>query len=160
SPDSRPSRTRFSSADRCASTAADCPVTAKRRFASAGSVCTSTPITCTDPASARLKVVRMLMHVVFPAPLAPSSANTSPLLTWRSHPSRTVLDPNALDTPVKATAGGSARSPGCELGVRPSDVIPSVVMEVPLSRVLCRRTNLCMGETVYETNTQYMTYTI
>ncbi len=44
-------------------------------------------------------VVRMRTVVVFPAPLGPSSANTSPGRTCRSRPARTGVSPNALVRP-------------------------------------------------------------
>src|SRR5699024_755818 len=56
------------------------------------------------PAPGRSRVVRSLMQVVFPAPLAPGGANTSLLSTGRSRPSVAVVAANAVLAHVNAGA--------------------------------------------------------
>ena len=54
---------------------------------------TALPLTAIDPASGRITPVRSLTSVLLPAPLAPSSACTSPGSTTR------VAEPNATTAP-------------------------------------------------------------
>jgi hypothetical protein len=63
------------------STAANCPVRLICSRTSAGCAATSNPATLAVPPSASINVVKMLIVVVLPEPLAPSSANTMPFPT-------------------------------------------------------------------------------
>ena len=57
------------------------------RRARAGSTATSTPEMRTVPEVARARVVQMLIVLVLPAPLGPSSPKSSPFSTEREMPS-------------------------------------------------------------------------
>src|SRR3954462_5034727 len=67
----------------------------------------SSPRTATSPPSRRRMPSRISTVVVFPAPLGPSSAKTSPRRTSRSRPSTTVRCPYRLTSPRTRTAGSS-----------------------------------------------------
>jgi hypothetical protein len=73
-----------------------------------GSRATSWPAICTWPPSAPIRVDRMWMVVVLPAPLGPSRAKIVPSGTSRSMPSSTTCLPKDLRSPVAAIA---ARDP-------------------------------------------------
>ncbi len=97
---------RFSAPVSRPSTAANWPVTPMRPRTSSASRTTSYPPTDALPSSGRRSVLRMWTTVVLPAPFGPSSANTVPVGTSRSMPSRTTWSPNALRNPSAVMAGG------------------------------------------------------
>ena len=57
------------------------------------SVTTLRPSRRASPLSGRVRQDSILMVVVFPAPLTPSRANSSPCRTVRSRPSTAVMGP-------------------------------------------------------------------
>ena len=61
-----------------------------------GSFRASHPATSTVPESGRLSVAKILISVVLPAPLGPSTPSTDPLGTVRSTPLRARVLPNVL----------------------------------------------------------------
>ena len=81
------------------SMAANCPVTPMEARTCSACVTTSNPATRTLPGVRGSKVVRMLIVVVLPAPLAPSSAKTMPAGISRSTPRRTWLSLNDFCRP-------------------------------------------------------------
>src|SRR4029450_7185865 len=103
-PRSLPSMNRFSWPDSSSSTAAYCPVRPIRLRTLAGSRTTSYPPTVARPASGRMRVDRMRMAVVFPAPLGPSSPNTVPSRATMSMPSSARTFPNVLTRPSASIA--------------------------------------------------------
>jgi hypothetical protein len=76
-----PISTRFSRPVSTWSTAADCPVTLICSRTLEGCFATFNPATLAVPPSALINVVRMLIVVVLPEPLAPSRAKTVPRAT-------------------------------------------------------------------------------
>src|ERR1700682_1153947 len=77
---------RFSRPVRNSSSAASCPVTPMLARTSADCLSTSNPATVADPVVGRTRVDRMLIVVVFPAPLWPSSAHTEARATVKLTP--------------------------------------------------------------------------
>lgn len=65
--------------------------TPRRLRAPAGSVATSIPPVRATPEVGRTRVVRIPMVVVLPAPLGPSSPNTSPAATENESPSTALV---------------------------------------------------------------------
>ena len=86
-------RSMFSSPVISPSTAENWPVTPIAARTACGSAARSWPPTCSSPASAVMRVERILTAVVLPAPFGPSREKTVPVGTARSIPSRTVLSP-------------------------------------------------------------------
>ena len=78
---SSPIKTKFSLAVNTSSTAANCPVRLIWFRTSSACVATSNPFTVAVPMSASRSVVKILIVVVLPEPLAPSSAKMVPFST-------------------------------------------------------------------------------
>jgi len=89
----RPRTIRFSYPVRSSSRAANWPVTATRARIASRSPTRSCPRTRAVPPSARVKVARMRIVVVLPAPLGPRNPYTWPRRTVRSIPSSARLPP-------------------------------------------------------------------
>ncbi len=90
---------RFSRPVNISSTAANCPVRLIDCRTLYGFDATSNPLTMAVPPSCLSSVVRILINVVLPAPLEPSSAKIVPSATLRSIPSSTTRLPNDLRNP-------------------------------------------------------------
>src|SRR5579875_245462 len=73
---------------------------------------TSCPKTSTRPSCRGRSVLRTRMVVVLPAPLGPSSPNTSCWATSRSTPSSATCSPKRWRSPLQATAGTLGAYPG------------------------------------------------
>ena len=103
-PSRRPNSQRFSRPVRFSSTEAYCPVTPTSWRIMCGSRRTSTPKMLASPSSIGSRVASIRSIVVLPAPLGPSTPNTSPRRTSRSMPSTARWAPKVLTRPVAETA--------------------------------------------------------
>ena len=103
-PSRRPNSQRFSRPVRFSSTEAYCPVTPSSWRMTWGCRRTSTPNSWASPPSIGSRVASICSIVVLPAPLGPSTPNTSPRCTSRSMPSTARTSPKVLTSPRACTA--------------------------------------------------------